>query len=454
MKTIIKYELVINKALRSALNYDTPDEQINEFIRFFGKHIGSDRIYIFEDCDEKHVTNNTYEWCADGIVPEIHELQNVDMDIIGWWYQAFGSEKNIIITDIEQIKDEHRESYNMLKAQNVKNLVVCPIRYKDEIKGFFGLDNPPESDTLGLTTFLDMIGTLLISLLKLRNSFTKSNKEAKFSSYSSLSSIYISMAVVNVQTHRYHIVKTLDEVTHFLGVKPQKEGEYKIDEDFPGHINSVMNEFCTKAHRKEALEFVDITTVEDRLRGKNTIVHEFTGKVSGWCRENRLMYLAQTDLMTGIRNRGSGENKITEYLVRKQCGLLCLLDCDKFKSINDTYGHVVGDKVIIAIADTLRKSCRDDDVVLRLGGDEFAVFIPGMLDKERAETFFDRLFSNIEHIDIAEMNGKHILLSLGACFYDGMDCITFDQLYRRADTAMYDSKKKQGYSATIFDAKQ
>lgn len=212
MKTIIKYELVINKALRSALNYDTPDEQINEFIRFFGKHIGSDRIYIFEDCDEKHVTNNTYEWCADGIVPEIHELQNVDMDIIGWWYQAFGNEKNIIITDIEQIKDEHRESYNLLKAQNVKNLVVCPIRYKDEIKGFFGLDNPPESDTLGLTTFLDMIGTLLISLLKLRNSFTKSNKEAMLSSYSSLSSIYISMALVNVQTHRYHIVKTLDEV--------------------------------------------------------------------------------------------------------------------------------------------------------------------------------------------------------------------------------------------------
>lgn len=201
-------------------------------------------------------------------MPEIHELQNVDMDIIGWWYQAFDKDRNVIITDIEQIKDERRESYNLLKAQNVKNLVVCPIRYKDEIKGFFGLDNPPESDTLGLTTFLDMIGTLLISLLKLRNSFTKSNKEAKLSSYSSLSSIYISMAVVNVQTHRYHIVKTLDEVTHFLGVKPQKEGEYKIDEDFPGHINSVMNEFCTKAHRKEALEFVDITTVEDRLRGK------------------------------------------------------------------------------------------------------------------------------------------------------------------------------------------
>ena len=66
------------------------------------------------------------------------------------------------------------------------------------------------------------------------------------------------------------------------------------------------------------------------------------------------------------------------------------------------------------------------------------------LIKSGQKLFFDRLFSNIEHIDIAEMNGKNILLSLGACFYDGMDCITFDQLYRRADIAMYDSKKKTG----------
>ena len=49
MQVIMRYELVINEALRSALMFDTPDEQINEFIRFFGKHIGCDRIYIFED---------------------------------------------------------------------------------------------------------------------------------------------------------------------------------------------------------------------------------------------------------------------------------------------------------------------------------------------------------------------------------------------------------------------
>ena len=84
-------------------------------------------------------------------------------------------------------------------------------------------------------------------------------------------------------------------------------------------------------------------------------------------RENRLIYLAQTDLMTGLYNRGSGERQISHLLQEKTGGLLCLIDCDKFKTINDTYGHSTGDKVIIAVAETMQKSCRDKDVVLRSG---------------------------------------------------------------------------------------
>lgn len=157
-------------------------------------------------------------------------------------------------------------------------------------------------------------------------------------------------------------------------------------------------------------------------RRKNSIIHEFIDKKTGWCRsrfipvdydengrllhvlfciecieeekkrENRLIYLAQTDLMTGLYNRGSGERQISHLLQEKTGGLLCLIDCDKFKTINDTYGHSTGDKVIIAVAETMQKSCRDKDVVLRLGGDEFAVFMPEMREKAAAERFFERLF--------------------------------------------------------------
>ena len=480
MKTIMKYELVINEALRSALNYHTPDEQINEFIRFFGRHISSDRIYIFEDCKERHVTNNTYEWCAQGVVPEIDRLQNVDMDIIKWWYDTFSKGESIIIADIEDIKEEHRMSYDMLKAQNVRNVVVCPLRYKDEISGFFGVDNPPKGDYRGLTIFLDMIGTLLISLVKLRNSFIKSNKEARLSSYTSLSKIYTSMHLVDVQTKKYHIVKMTDQIVECLGKDFKKMGEYEIRDDFCGHINDMVEKMCIESQRQESLEFVDISTLEKRLLGKNNISHEFIDKKSGWCRstfipvdydengrllhvlfciecieeekkrENWLIYLAKTDLMTGLCNRGSGEKRITELLKEKTKGLLCLIDCDKFKSINDTYGHSVGDKAIIAVAKTLQKTCRDSDVVMRLGGDEFAIFMPKMLEQTVAEKFFERLFENIRQIDIIEMRGKSIEISLGACFYDGYEDVSFDQLYRKADRAMYQSKKQKGCSAVIY----
>ena len=85
-------------------------------------------------------------------------------------------------------------------------------------------------------------------------------------------------------------------------------------------------------------------------------------------RENRLLNMAQTDFMTGIWNRRHGEKLIEQALRDKVKGMMCIIDCDTFKSINDTYGHAVGDEVIIAIAHTLKNACRKDDIVMRLGG--------------------------------------------------------------------------------------
>lgn len=455
MKSIKKYETIINEALRSALEYDTPEGQINEFISFFGKHIGSDRIYIFEDDEEHHVTNNTYEWCAEGITPQIEHLQGVNMEVIDWWYDTFDEGKSVIISDVEELKGVHQVSYNMLKYQNVCKVVVSPLRHKGQIKGFFGVDNPPAVDYNALTMFLDMIGTMLISLLKIRNTFQKEQYNASMSSYSALSEIYLCMHLIDIKTGKYEQIKNVKHV--------EKECEELDQENFSKRVYTTMKYFCTEMYLSSVLEFVDLSTLDRRLMETNTIVHEFIGTVSGWCRERfikvdsdekgrlwhvlycvevideqkrrekKLLYLSETDSMTGINNRGSGERKITEFLEKKKGGLFCLLDCDKFKKINDTYGHAVGDTVLI-----------------KLAGDEFAMYLPGMPDKAQAESFFKRLFTQIDKISIPEMQGEKINVSLGASLCSDKDRATFDTLYREADAAMYESKKIVGNHAIIY----
>ena len=371
MKTVIKYELTLNKAMRSALSYGTPDEQIDEFIRYLGRHIGADRIYIFEDCPKKNITKNTYEWCADAVKPEIDNLQNVPMELIGWWYDLFEQKKNVIIDDMEDIKETHPDSYELLSGQNIHRLVVAPFRYKDEISGFFGVDNPPDTDSMGLALFLDMMSTLIISMIKIRDTHNTKTRKARFMGYAAFAQIYIFIHYINVQTHLYEVIKNTDN-----GFRDTTDGSFEI------HIKKLLKNCCANEYLSKELAFVDIDTIEERLDGRSSIVSEFYGTAFGWCRgrfipvdydndgrllhviycienieeqkerENRLLSMAQTDLMTGIYNRGHGESLIEQSLHNNVKGMMCIIDCDKFKSINDTYGHSVGDDVIIAIAHT------------------------------------------------------------------------------------------------------
>lgn len=163
--------------------------------------------------------------------------------------------------------------------------------------------------------------------------------------------------------------------------------------------------------------------------------------------QKRLINLSELDGLTSINNRASGEEKIKELLKKGKSGVLCLLDADKFKSINDTYGHAAGDKVIIAVANALASTFRSSDVVLRLGGDEFCAFGLGINDESTANALFERFFAKIDEISLPELKGRKISVSLGASFASEQK--NFDKLFGLADWALYESKKTAGNKATI-----
>lgn len=163
-----------------------------------------------------------------------------------------------------------------------------------------------------------------------------------------------------------------------------------------------------------------------------------------------LEILASTDIMTGILNRGSGERKVIDAMGQDKAGMLCIMDVDMFKDINDDYGHSVGDKVIRGIANVLKHTFKDEDIIFRLGGDEYAVYVGGLEDAETGRTMVEKAFKEIEDMDIPELGDKKVCVSAGAAFFKEGNKDSFEELYKLADSGVYESKKVKGSALKIF----
>ena len=166
-------------------------------------------------------------------------------------------------------------------------------------------------------------------------------------------------------------------------------------------------------------------------------------------RMNRLIDLSETDALTGIYNRGSGEAMIGEMLEKRIKCTFLMLDVDKFKSINDTLGHDTGDKVIIAVADMLSECAKPNDIVMRLGGDEFVMVLAGVDNRGYAEDIINKLFGLVDNAQIQGAETLKLSVSVGVSFYDGNGRGDFGKLYQTADEKIYISKETEGNKATF-----
>ena len=166
-------------------------------------------------------------------------------------------------------------------------------------------------------------------------------------------------------------------------------------------------------------------------------------------RGEELQILSETDRMTGLFDRVTGKRKVDDLLVSKNNGMFMELDIDQFKHINDTYGHQTGDRVILAVADALRSTFRSNDIIMRLGGDEFGVFAVGIIDQEMSTAIINRLFAQLDKLELPELDGRKFCVSIGATLSGETNTKTFDSLYALADSALYDSKKTPGNSLTF-----
>ncbi|HZE93161.1 MAG TPA: GGDEF domain-containing protein [Gemmatimonadales bacterium] len=153
-----------------------------------------------------------------------------------------------------------------------------------------------------------------------------------------------------------------------------------------------------------------------------------------------LARLVIQDQLTNVLNARAFAERLTQELDRNRRYprplALMYMDLDNFKVINDTHGHQTGDAVLRLVADAMRSSVRQADVVGRLGGDEFAVLMPET-DAQLADAAAKRLVASLRNVFKGTPN---VTASIGVVSCTATDAST-DDLLRRADQAMYDAKK-------------
>ena len=161
-------------------------------------------------------------------------------------------------------------------------------------------------------------------------------------------------------------------------------------------------------------------------------------------RLNQTEVLTRTDELTGLANRrGFGAHIEQRRRNSTLAGLsLLLIDCDRFKHVNDAHGHLAGDRVLQSVANLLRAVAGPEDIACRLGGDEFCLLVQGHR-REELERLADYILGSARTLSRMHHNPPQMTtLSLGACTVGvGQD---WEQWYTQADTALYRAKRLGG----------
>ncbi|WP_051063334.1 sensor domain-containing protein [Ilumatobacter nonamiensis] len=204
------------------------------------------------------------------------------------------------------------------------------------------------------------------------------------------------------------------------------------------------------AESRDVLEFEDGRTVESHSLPQR-IDHDVVGRVWSFRDVTRdralreeLTRLAFHDDLTGLANQALFRERVDQALkkVERTGGAVAVLfiDLDKFKIVNDSLGHLVGDRLLVAMSDRLVTCLRSQDTAARLGGDEFAVLIEDLSDETQATTVADRIVTALREPVVLGSRSVAVTASVGVAFGRSDTELDGSALLRNADLAMYTAK--------------
>lgn len=160
----LEFERIVSTISTRFVGTDCIDSSISDSLKLIGMASNADRAYLFQYRKDGSLMTNTHEWCAQGITPEIDNLQDLPSHIFPWWNQQLEQGAIIHIADVDSMPKEASAEHDILSRQGIRSLVVLPVRSGDSLRGFIGFDDMAKtgewspSDIAILRTVSEIIG--------------------------------------------------------------------------------------------------------------------------------------------------------------------------------------------------------------------------------------------------------------------------------------------------------
>ncbi len=347
----------------------------------------------------------------------------------------------------------------MLERLNTKSLLLVPVMVDGKYWGQIGFDNC-KSDRAWydfeieiLTTVGDLIGNAIqrdryVTEITNANRIVQNTPTVlyRLRGVPSLPMIYVSQNIKlfgyepTALTESPHLYQQLIHPDDLAAVREMQA--QSLESDQPRGVFEFRLMTSRGDYRWVENRYSQIRDTAGRLTEIEGLLIDITERKIA---EEKIARLARTDPLTGLANRSTFVERLQQFFVTARRGApgfaLLYIDLDRFKDINDTLGHPVGDAFLIEVARRIKNSIRDTDLAGRLGGDEFAVLQGDLAESADAGTLAAKVRGALAEPYQIEGNTLHMTASIGIAIYEA-ETDTAEELLAQADIALYRAKEE------------